>query len=192
MSKKNYTPLLFSIISGAVAFTIASLLVFATVAFAERQLYQTLGMLGAYVFWVILFIGSGAILLHRLVRRVMSLQRFATVYAISFSLYSTAWITSYFFMRSNTGEWVGSATGSLSLSITLAIAFHMPQKIVSWSLFFFITHSLGYFSGSYIFEILHNSKGMILWGITYGLGTGAGLGFILYDVKEKLVNVKSQ
>ncbi|BBM83516.1 hypothetical protein [Candidatus Uabimicrobium amorphum] len=192
MSKKNYVPLLYSILSGALAFTIASIIVFVTVAFAERQLYQLLGLLGAYIFWIILFISSGTILLYRLVRRIMSLPRFAIAYSVSFVLYSLAWMMSYYNMRNSTGEWVGSLTGSFAIAISFAVFFALPQYIARWTLFFFVLHSIGYFIGSNVFAMAPSRETMILWGITYGLGTGAGLGFILYYVKEHFVLQKAQ
>lgn len=192
MSKKKYLPLLYSLLCGALAFTIASILVFLTVAFAERQLYQLLGLLGAYIFWIVLFISSGTILLYRLVRRVMSMRRFAIAYAISFIVYSAAWMVSYYYMRNTTGEWVGSISGSIGITISFAIFFGLPQYILLWAFSFFIFHSIGYFIGSYVFSIAPTRESMILWGITYGLGTGSGLGFILYYVKEHFVLLRAQ
>ena len=192
MSKKKSLPLLFSMLCGALAFTIASILVFMTVAFAERQLYQILGLLGAYIFWIILFIGSGTILLYRLVRRVMSMPRFAIAYATSFIVYSAAWMVSYYCMPNTTGEWIGSISGSIGITISFAIFFGLPRYIVLWTFAFFVLHSIGYFIGSYVFRIAPTKESMILWGITYGLGTGSGLGFILYYVKEHFVLLRAQ
>jgi hypothetical protein len=51
-----------SIATGAIGFGIVSLCVFATVAFAERWMYQNLGLLGSYLTWTVLFILlSGAV-----------------------------------------------------------------------------------------------------------------------------------
>ena len=51
-----------SIATGAIGFGIVSLCVFATVAFAERWMYQNLGRLGSYLTWTVLFILlSGAV-----------------------------------------------------------------------------------------------------------------------------------
>lgn len=187
MKTSKSLPLIYSLIVGACSFTLTSLVVFSTVAFAERWLYNTLGLLGAYVFWVILFVGLGILFMYRLVRRVVPLKRFAIIYTISFSLYATSWIVSYFFMQNVRGELVGSISGSLIMVTSFAVAFDMRRSIPLWSLFFFVVHSLGYFSGKYIFEVNHSKQGMILWGVTYGLGTGTGLGFILYYAKERLV-----
>ena len=48
---------------GAIRFCIASLIVYATVAFGEGWLYATLGRAGAYALWTILFILLGSVAL---------------------------------------------------------------------------------------------------------------------------------
>jgi len=53
-----------SLLIGSFGFCLASLCVFATVAFAERWMYRNLGLGGAYLVWTVLFIIDGAC--HRL------------------------------------------------------------------------------------------------------------------------------
>ena len=61
-SLKSVPSLSKSIAVGAIGFGLVSLCVFATVAFAERWMYQNLGLSGAYLTWVVLFILlSGAV-----------------------------------------------------------------------------------------------------------------------------------
>jgi hypothetical protein len=51
-----------AIATGAIGFGLISLGVFATVAFAEASMYKMLGLLGAYLTWMVLFILlSGAV-----------------------------------------------------------------------------------------------------------------------------------
>ena len=52
-----------SLLIGGIGFSVVSLCVFATVAFAERWMYTNLGLLGAYVVWTILFILLGGAVL---------------------------------------------------------------------------------------------------------------------------------
>ena len=56
-----------SIMIGSLGFLLASLCVFATVAFAEGWMYRSLGLSGAYVVWTVLFIFLGGALLSPLV-----------------------------------------------------------------------------------------------------------------------------
>ncbi|MCG8605049.1 hypothetical protein MJD09_08635 [bacterium] len=53
---------------GSVGFCLASLCMFATVAFSERWMYNNLGVLGAYLIWTMLFIGLGGVVFPPLVR----------------------------------------------------------------------------------------------------------------------------
>src|SRR5262249_44282297 len=56
-----------SLLIGSFGFCLASLCVFASVAFAERWMYRNLGLSGAYVVWTVLFILLGGALLSPLV-----------------------------------------------------------------------------------------------------------------------------
>ena len=56
------------LLTGSIGFCLTSLCVFATVAFAERWMYENLGITGAYLVWTVLFIGLGGAVLRPLVK----------------------------------------------------------------------------------------------------------------------------
>ena len=75
-----------SIVTGAIGFCVVSLCVFATVAFAERWMYQNLGVFGSYIAWTVLFIVlSGAVFGSLVVVDRWRLPKFYLLWAVAFS-----------------------------------------------------------------------------------------------------------
>ena len=83
---------------GALRFCAASLCVYATVAFAEGRLYETLGRGGAYSLWTMLFILGGSFALAPLATTVTR-TRFTAIFAAAFLAYAVGWIAAYFTLR---------------------------------------------------------------------------------------------
>jgi len=172
-----------SLLWGAAGFCLASLVVFATVAFGERWMYRQLGLPGTYAVWTALFIGAGGGALLPLVIGPGRAARFYALFGLAFFLYAAGWIASYFTLRGKTGEWVGSLAGSALLGLALAWAFGSAgswPKIVTG---LFLGNSVGYFLGDALNNAVGGRAGMMLWGAAYGLGLGAGLGHALYQAQ---------
>lgn len=169
-----------SLVIGGLGFGLASLCVFATVAFGERWMYTHLTVLGAYLVWTVLFILLGGAALGSLVVGRWRLPKFYLLYGIAFFLYSVGWVVAYFTLRGVVGEWVGSLAGSILMAGVFAAAFDAMHSILKLSALLFAANSAGYFLGSALNDYLGGSGGMLLWGAVYGLCLGAGLGAVLY------------
>src|SRR5215211_3285278 len=85
-----------SIAIGAIGFFLVSLAVFATVAFAERWMYQNLGLRGAYLTWTVLFILLSGAVFGSLVVGRWRLPKVYLLFAVTFFAYAAAWIIAYF------------------------------------------------------------------------------------------------
>lgn len=179
-----------SVLFGAIGFCLASLLVFATVAFGERWMYRQLGLTGAYICWTLLFIGAGGGVLSRLVIGPGRLARFYVLFSVAFLAYAAGWVAAYFTMQNRAGEWLGSIAGSVLMGILLAWAFGALRNAPKIIAALFVGNSAGYFLGDFLNNTLRGKTGMLLWGVAYGLGLGAGLGAALYfaqaPVRERL------
>ncbi|HEV7398143.1 MAG TPA: hypothetical protein VGN86_16645 [Pyrinomonadaceae bacterium] len=169
-----------SVGTGAVGFACVSLIVFASVAYAERWMYFHLGLSGAYLTWTTLFILLGGGVLGSLVVGRWRLPRFFILFGIAFFAYAFGWTTAYFIFRGATGEWVGSLAGSVLMAAIFALGFRTATLIPRMSLILFVANSLGYFLGSAINNALSGRLGMLTWGVIYGLCLGAGLGAVLH------------
>ena len=164
---------------GAVGFGLASLCVFATVAFGERWMYTQLGLWGAYLLWTALFILLGGAALGSLVVGRWRLPKFYLLYGIAFFSYAVGWVGAYFTLRGSAGEWLGSLAGSVLMAIVFALGFRTLRSLLKLSVILFIANSLGYFAGSALNDYFGGKGGMLLWGISYGLCLGAGIGAVL-------------
>src|SRR5215470_11890516 len=95
-----------SIVTGAIGFGLVSLCVFATVAFAERWMYQNLGLFGSYVTWIVLFIVLSGAVFGSLVVDRWRLPKFYLLWAVAFFAYAAAWMVAYFTLGHTAGELV--------------------------------------------------------------------------------------
>lgn len=169
-----------SLVTGGLGFCLVSLCVFSTVAFAERWMYTRLGLYGAYLAWTALFILLGGGVLGSLVVGRWRLPRFYALFGLSFFAYAAGWVGSYFILRGAAGEWVGALAGSLLMGFVLAAGFGAARTALNLSAGLFVAHSLGYFLGSALNDFVGGRAGMLLWGASYGLCLGAGLGAALH------------
>ena len=184
-----------SLLIGSFGFCLASLCVFGTVAFAERWMYRNLGISGAYVVWTVLFIFLGGALLSPLVIGPDRLWRIQLVFGMAFLLYAVGWVGSYFTLRGVAGEWAGSLIGSILMAIVIAMAFGVMKTFFAQAAVLFIANSAGYFLGDLLDSSIRGKTGMLLWGVSYGLCLGAGLGLSLFlaqtPLRNHLNNLKS-
>jgi hypothetical protein len=169
-----------SLLIGGLGFGLASLCVFATVAFGERWMYTNLGLTGAYLVWTALFILLGGGVLGSLVAGRWRLPKFYLLFGLAFFAYAVGWTAAYFMLRGAAGEWVGSLVGSLLMGSVFAIGFGVLRSALSLSAVLFLANSVGYFLGSALNDYVGGRAGMLLWGAAYGLFLGAGLGAVLH------------
>lgn len=173
-----------SAIMGGVGFGVASLCVFATVAFAERWMYTNLGGGGAYAAWTALFILLGGAALGLLVEGRWGLPKFYLLFGAAFFAYAVGWVGSYFLLGGRAGEWVGGVSGSLLMALVLAAGFGATRAWWKLAASIFAGHAVGYFAGSALNDAMGGRVGMLAWGAAYGLCLGAGLGAALHLAQD--------
>ncbi|HKX31793.1 MAG TPA: hypothetical protein VJ302_29175 [Blastocatellia bacterium] len=181
-----------SLLVGSLGFCLSSLVVFATVAYAERWMYRNLGLTGAYLVWIILFILLGGAILSPLVIGPDKWWRFQLLFGAAFLLYSIGWTASYFGLPRASGAWVGSLAGSVLMALVIAVAFGSARTVFALTAMLFIANSAGYFLGESFAYSIRGKTGMMLWGTLYGLGLGAGLGASLFVVQAPIRNYLSK
>ena len=173
-----------SIATGAIGFSLVSLCVFATVAFAERWMYRNLGVAGSYVAWTVLFVALSGAVFGTLVVGRWRLPRFYLLWALAFFVYAAAWMLAYFSLGRTTGEVVGSLAGSVLMAVVLAAGFGALSSVGKVLIVIFVANALGYFLGAAIFDSFRSDVGMLLFGVVYGLFFGAGIGAALRLVQQ--------
>ena len=172
------------LLTGSLGFGAASILVFSTVAFAERWMYATLGLAVSYLVWTLLFILSGAAVFNTLIVGPLRGPRFFLTFGLAFLAYAAGWTGAYFILRGAVGEWCGSLAGSVLMALVLAAGFRAWQSLLILCTLLFVSNSIGYFLGSALNTSVGGRTGMMLWGVIYGLFLGAGIGAALHHVQK--------
>jgi hypothetical protein len=185
-SSKPVPSLSRSIATGALGFGLVSLCIFATVAYAERWMYQTLGLLGAYVAWTVMFVLFGGAVFGSLVR--WRLPRFYLLFGLAFFAYAVAWMIAYFTLRNDAGELIGSIAGPVAMAVVFAAGFRALRSTIKLSAVLFVSNFLGYYIGAAIYNSGMGRLGMVLWGVAYGVFFGAGIGAALHLVQRHRQN----
>jgi hypothetical protein len=119
--------------------------------------------------------------------------RFYAAFVPAFAAYAVVWSALWFALHSRAGEWLGSAAGTAAFAVVAGLILRGARSIPKAAAVLFVTHSIGYFLGGLVYYwskdpathaswsgvsagTLH-AFGRLGWGLLYGLGFGAGLGY---------------
>jgi hypothetical protein len=174
--------------------------------FAGRWFYRNIGEAGLYAVCAIVFIGLSGPLLHRLVIGPGSLSRCYQLFSLAFLAYAVvwtiAWMTLVRALGGVTAGIIGSLSGIAIMGAVLAWGFKAPEAALKIIAVLLITNVAGYFIGEWAYNGVlalkdGNAVGLVLerqtrsmlskaaWGLCYGLGFGAGIGFAFHACQAK-------
>jgi hypothetical protein len=151
-------------------------------------MYRTLGLLGAYVVWTVLFVLLSGGVFGSLVVVRWQLPKFFLLWALAFFAYAAAWVIAYFTLPNTAGELVGSLAGSVLMALVFCLGFGSLGSTLKLSAVLFVSNALGYFAGAALYNSLGRPLGMLLWGVAYGLFFGAGIGASLHLVQQERIS----
>jgi len=186
-----------SVLRGMIGFTLVSLGGFAPWVLAGRWFYRNVGEVGLYATCAIAFIGLSGLLLHRLIIGPGSLVRFYKIFSLAFVAYAVAWTIGWMTLHGMTGGIVGSLAGMAVMGGILAHGFGAREAALRIIGVLFVANATGYFAGEWAHNAVlalreGNALGIVLerstratlskaaWGLFYGIGFGAGIGFAFY------------
>ncbi|MEW6302341.1 MAG: hypothetical protein AB1705_02650 [Verrucomicrobiota bacterium] len=175
-----------SVLRGAVGFALVSLAPYAIWAFAGKWMYQNIGEAGLYLVCAVVFIALTGVALSGLVVGG-SLLRFYALFGAAFAAYALAWSLAWFGVKGRAGEWVGSLAGTTVMGLLITCAFGARKAALPVILLLFVTHSVGYFLGGYVYEAngkQHPIGAKLGWGLCYGVWFGVGIGYAFYAAQE--------
>jgi hypothetical protein len=172
-----------TIVRGIVGFTVVSVAGFVPWAVLGRWLHQHVGEAGMYAVCALVFILLSGPMMHRLIMGPGSLSRFYKLFTVSFVAYSVAWIVGWMALRGHPGSVAGLLAGTAVMGWMLVSAFDARRETWKVIAALFALNAAGYFVGGVIEAALyreHRLLAMLLWGASYGMGFGAGLGVAFY------------
>ncbi len=173
---------------GVVGFGLASLAVFGSWAFLGKWFYGTLGELGAYIAWLVLYLGIGCESMQGLINCERRRIRFFKVFSSSFAAYAILWIVVWMVWKNSFGEWLAAGLGSLGMALVLCLSF---QNFKEWHRLWVvlaISNMTGYFIGSWLHARMEMPWGAVAWGIAYGFFFGGGIGPAFWIVQRGVKN----
>ncbi len=194
-----------AMILGAVSFAMVSLLGFAVWALGGRWLHAHFGEIGLFATCMIVFLGASGLLMHPLVNGSNRLLRFYSVFIPAFFAYATVWSLSWFVLHFGLGEWLASLLGSVAFVAMASWRLGGRGSFVKTCAVVFVAHSAGYFLGGKLMVSLGGlggtaggfSKAQVAlvaklgWGVLYGFGFGAGIGYAFCAFKEQAESTAS-
>ncbi|MBL9139124.1 MAG: hypothetical protein JNK85_24870 [Verrucomicrobiales bacterium] len=186
-----------SIVLGSIGFCLVSIAGFIPWAIFGRELGRSLGEAGMYAVCALVFIALAGPFLHRLIMGGGSLLRFYQLFPIAFGAYSIAWIAGWMALRGHPGSLVGLLAGTALMGWILTRAFDAQDALWPIVAALFLSNAAGYFIGGWVEAGLMKARelsffgnplprrsqmrfAMLAWGVFYGLGLGAGLGYAFH------------
>lgn len=182
---------------GAAGFTAVSLAGFAVWALAGSWFYRHAGEAGLYLASAFVFLALAGLFLHPLIRGERRVVRLYRAFVPAFFGYALVWSVCWFLFKFGWGEWLGSLAGCAVFAAILRNRLGSAAPLGKPLLILFLAHSAGYFLGSAVYMSkvtprlwggLSKREGAMvarmLWGLFYGLGFGAGIGF-MFDAFQR-------
>lgn len=174
-------------------FAAVSVIAFSVWAFGGSWFRGRGGEPAMYAVIALVFLALTGGLLHPLAGAPRSVARFQRAFIPAFSAYAVLWSAAWFLLGGGWGEWVGALLGTLAFvwisGWVLGSAAFSPRV---WGVFL-VLHTVGYYAGGWSMATLlawHRSGAggwfepeawrllaPLSWGVLYGLGFGAALGY---------------
>jgi hypothetical protein len=189
-----------AVIRGSVGLGLVSLAAFSVWAFGGRWFQTNSGETGLFGACALVFVAFSGLLLHPLVKGPSSLLCFYRVFIPAFLAYAIVWCIAWFAFRFGVGEWLGSLLGSAAFVGVMSWRMRNTRGLIQTSLGLFALNSAGYFlggkmmhwilgpAGSELFSGLSKSGLLVVaklsWGLLYGFGFGAGIGYAFHAVQN--------
>lgn len=168
-----------AMLRGAIGFATASAAAFGVWALAAAGKFPFKGEGAMYLGCTVVFLVLSGLPLHPLVRGPGSLARFYRIFIPAFIAYAVLWCAGWFSLGMGKGEWLGSLAGSAAFAGVVVMCFGHPRAWLLSTVVLFVAHSAGYFLGGELYYPSdHGTLNKLLWGAVYGLGFGAGIGFV--------------
>jgi hypothetical protein len=187
-----------SLVRGSIGFGIVSLAAFSVWAFGGKWFQNEAGLYGACA---LVFIALSGLLLHPLLGGSGSFLRFYVIFIPAFLAYAIIWCTAWFLLRFGPGEWLGALLGTAAFVGVVSWRLHNVRGFLHTTLIVFALNAAGYFLGGQVMHWLLGQGGSAMfsglsrsgllvvaklaWGLLYGLGFGAGIGYSFHAFQKK-------
>jgi hypothetical protein len=180
-----------TVLAGAWRFTLVAIAGFAPWVVAGGWCHRTVGEIGLYLVCLAMFLLAALALLPGLLPDERRLQRTAVWFVPAFTAYAVLWCLCWFTFGGRAGEWAGAVAGGAVFVALSAWTLGPPRAPFITAAVFIVAHAIGYFTGDWAHRALaaadHSTvPGMFAWAVCYGLGSGAGMGWLVHACHRDL------
>jgi hypothetical protein len=193
MSQASQPPgLARSIVIGTIGFTLLGLAGFLPWALGAGN---SLGEVGMYALCAVVFVALSGPFLHRLMPGPGSLLRFYLLFTVAFAAYASIWMLIWFQWRIEKSDYIGLGLGTLAFSVLVVWRMKAWSKLPVGFIGLALLHTAGYWVGEQFYVDLRSQSELdfaglhltakqcamtakLVWGLFYGLGFGAGIGWL--------------
>lgn len=182
---------------GAVAFAMVGVAAFSVWAFAAPWFRHWGGEPAMFSAIALVFLVASGQLMGGLAGGVAAFYR---QFLPAFLSYALVWCTAWFAVGGRAGEWVGAGLGCLIFATFMMGKSTPPSLRLRAVLVLFVLHTIGYFAGDAAMHEIWLPRAKLLetsdeerklylilaklsWGVCYGLGFGAGIGWLFHHAK---------
>lgn len=131
-----------------------------------------------YAAITLVFVALTGLVLHPLAG---SPGRFAKAFVPAFTAYALAWSLVYFLLRFKYNDYAATAVGCAVFTAVLALILGNRRAWPRATAVVLAFHVAGYYVGGAIcYGMSHSRPSMLAWGLFYGLGFGAGIGYAFH------------
>jgi hypothetical protein len=167
---------------GCVTFSAVSVLAYSI--WAYRLIPGTAAM---YASTAAVYIGLSGLALSRLVSAPRQRKRFPLIFAGCFIIYAICWCACWFGLGGKfRADLIGSIVGLAAMTALLQSGLGRKTGFLLNFAVLLALHSVGYYAGGELHELVRGSGGRLLWGAAHGAGFGAGLGYVLFRLQAPL------
>jgi hypothetical protein len=192
-----------AILNGAWRFALVSVLAFGFWALESKILPRNFGEAWTFAGCLLFFVLFTEIFMVKLVREPDARRKFNRSFLPAFIIYAIVWSAFWFALHSRAGEWLGSALGCAAFAAILGRQLGAKSGYAQVIIFLIATHAAGYFLGGKVFYMARNPPDFLaswpkqdiwmlakfMWGLCYGLGFGAGIGYAFHIFQRPPANV---
>ena len=188
------------LIQGSFGFALVSIAAFSIWAFAGGWFRGHGGEKVMYAAIAVVFLGLAGVVLGSLAGGA---GRFYRAFLPAFFVYALLWCAAWFGLANKTGEWLGSVIGGIAFTVISMKLLGSTRGGLVAAVVFVVLHSAGYFAGDWAMHTYWLAPGrlgqfpgltmpglMIVaklsWGLCYGLGFGAGIGWVFHRARLPL------
>ena len=192
-----------AILSGAWRFAVVSVLAFGFWVLEPRILPKNFGEPGVFAGCLIAFAVFAEFFLIRLVHEPNARRKFNGSFIPAFIVYAMVWSACWFAPRVPAREWIGSVLACAAFTAIMHWRLGAREGLWKVMLFLIVTHTAGYYLGGKAFSMARHPPSLIAswpkadiwnaaklaWGLCYGLGFGAGIGYA-FDIFQRAAPIK--